>query len=330
MVTTDGQNGEQVLAQIGDGSVVPIPSRSPLVVVAAVETPAPEKPDVDATKAAEQNVLVAEAQTETSAKSNELALVAPQPSPNPRINEAPLAADKPVAEQPTIVTASARATQKQASSELRKPGLLARLFKRPKVNVGARDDRSSPILKSSRTASRSNRIAYRKSRATMMAMPGVKSNDAIFGIKRQSVRMEVGKNVRLASAAGMLSRLSPNALKTQHSGVNVDCIRPEVLRLISIIERRYRKKAVVTSGYRSPSRNRKAGGARNSMHIYCKAVDIQVEGVSKWDLAKFMRTIPGRGGVGTYCRTKSVHIDIGPKRDWHHSCRRKSKRRRKA
>ena len=158
-------------------------------------------------------------------------------------------------------------------------------------------------------------------------MPGVRRNSLIFEIGKN--RKNRGADVKVASVAG-LSRLSVSGLKTQHSGVNVDCIRPGVLRIIEIVGKKYGKTPVVTSGYRSPSRNRRAGGARNSMHIYCKAVDIQVEGISKWDLAKFMRTIPGRGGVGTYCRTRSVHLDIGPKRDWHYSCRRKSKRRRKA
>ena len=34
----------------------------------------------------------------------------------------------------------------------------------------------------------------------------------------------------------------------------------------------------------------------------------------------------GRGGVGTYCHTNSVHIDIGKKRDWNWRCRRKRRR----
>ncbi|MBN8479834.1 MAG: YcbK family protein, partial [Burkholderiales bacterium] len=76
------------------------------------------------------------------------------------------------------------------------------------------------------------------------------------------------------------------------------------------------KAMVVTSGYRNPERNRRARGAKNSLHMYCAAADVQVPGVSKWELAKFVRSMPGRGGVGTYCHTESVHIDVGPERDW--------------
>ena len=85
-------------------------------------------------------------------------------------------------------------------------------------------------------------------------------------------------------------------------------------------------KAIVTSGFRSRAYNRLIRGARNSMHIQCKAADIQVQGVSKARLARYLRSLPGRGGVGTYCHTKSVHLDIGKKRDWNRRCRRRRAR----
>jgi len=143
---------------------------------------------------------------------------------------------------------------------------------------------------------------------------------------RASSRISTATQV---ASVGSFGKLSPNGLRLQHSKVQVACLKPGVLRILKQVERRYGKKPIITSGYRSPKGNRRAGGARNSQHIFCKAVDIQVEGVSKWKLAKYIRTIPGRGGVGTYCRTKSVHFDIGSKRDWHHPCRKSSKRKRK-
>jgi uncharacterized protein YcbK (DUF882 family) len=166
--------------------------------------------------------------------------------------------------------------------------------------------------------------------ASGSALPGVKSNSEIFGIKNEgsASSKSKSKNTQVASV-GSLGRLSPKGLRLQHSKVQVACLKPGVLRILKMVERRYGKKPIITSGYRSPKGNRRAGGARNSQHIFCKAVDIQVPGVSKWQVAKYIRTIPGRGGVGTYCRTKSVHFDIGSKRDWHHPCRKSSKRKRK-
>ena len=101
------------------------------------------------------------------------------------------------------------------------------------------------------------------------------------------------------------------------------CFKPELVRLLQRVRKHYRQDIIVTSGYRSPKNNRRAGGARGSRHTTCEAADIQVPGISKWQLAKYLRTMQGRGGVGTYCHTKSVHIDVGSKRDWNWRCRRR-------
>ncbi len=128
--------------------------------------------------------------------------------------------------------------------------------------------------------------------------------------------------VQLASAAG-LARLAPNGLIKQHDGVDVACLKPALVRVLKQVEHHYGRNVVITSGYRSPSRNKKARGAENSLHMYCSAADIQIEGVTKWELASYLRSMSGRGGVGTYCYTQSVHIDIGPQRDWNWRCRRR-------
>ncbi len=60
------------------------------------------------------------------------------------------------------------------------------------------------------------------------------------------------------------------------------------------------------------------------MHKSCEAADIQIDGVSKWDIAQYIRSLPNRGGVGTYCHTDSVHLDTGNARDWNWGCGRKS------
>lgn len=131
--------------------------------------------------------------------------------------------------------------------------------------------------------------------------------------------------MKLASLSGM-ARLGPNGLWTQTDEVQVSCLRPQLVSMLKMVEQRYNRPVVVTSGFRDPRHNRVAGGARHSLHTLCAAADIQVEGVSKWELADFLRSIPGRGGVGTYCHTQSVHVDIGSQRDWNWRCRRSSRR----
>lgn len=129
------------------------------------------------------------------------------------------------------------------------------------------------------------------------------------------------------AALPSMTRIAPNGIYVQTDKVDVDCLRPELVSMIRMVEDHYKRPAIVTSGFRDPRRNRRAGGVRHSLHTMCAAADIQVQGVSKWQLADFLRSLPGRGGVGTYCHTESVHIDIGGERDWNWRCRRKKRMR---
>lgn len=125
--------------------------------------------------------------------------------------------------------------------------------------------------------------------------------------------------VQMASLSG-LARLAPSGLLLQTETVETGCFKPQLLNILKSVERHFGKKVLVTSGRRSLSHNIKVGGRPQSRHLTCEAADIQVAGVSKWDVATFLRASEGRGGVGTYCHTQSVHIDIGPRRDWNWAC----------
>jgi len=98
-------------------------------------------------------------------------------------------------------------------------------------------------------------------------------------------------------------------------------LHPQVRRTLAAVERKFGRPVQVTSGCRSRQANRKAGGARRSLHLDCKAADFKVAGVSKARLVRFVSSLPDRGGVGTYCRNSIVHVDAGPVRNWHQRCR---------
>ena len=162
------------------------------------------------------------------------------------------------------------------------------------------------------------------------ALPGVRPGDQLFDIRLGSdlnddsdvdVYEQADGSYQVAAAG--LARLAPNGLLKQRENVDVSCFKPQLVRTLKTIERHFGKRVVVTSGYRSPEHNRRVRGARRSQHMNCAAADILVEGVSKWEIARFARSLPGRGGVGTYCHTNAVHVDVGPERDWNWRCRRK-------
>jgi uncharacterized protein YcbK (DUF882 family) len=91
------------------------------------------------------------------------------------------------------------------------------------------------------------------------------------------------------------------------------CERAEVLR------RAIGGPLIVVSGYRSPSYNRRIGGATRSQHMTASALDLVSRTMSAAKLrAIYLELIKGGkvldGGVGTY--PGFLHIDIGPARRW--------------
>lgn len=114
-----------------------------------------------------------------------------------------------------------------------------------------------------------------------------------------------------------------NGLLLAHSAINVSCVKPNLLGMVRRAESHFGKKVVVTSGYRSPSHNKRVRGARFSQHLYCNALDLYMPGVTRDDLARYFFSQPDRGGIGLYCHTRSIHIDTGRKRQWRWSCRKR-------
>ncbi|WP_297321993.1 D-Ala-D-Ala carboxypeptidase family metallohydrolase [uncultured Bartonella sp.] len=159
------------------------------------------------------------------------------------------------------------------------------------------------------------------------ALPGVRPNGGIVIKHRTSLYDDTdidaneidSPSLYTLASVSLYGRSLPNGLKIARKDVEVSCLKPQLVTILKTIERRFNKPVIITSGYRSPTYNQKVNGAKRSMHMSCAAADIQVPETNKWDVAKFVRALPNRGGVGTYCH-QSIHVDIGPKRDWNWSC----------
>ncbi len=199
---------------------------------------------------------------------------------------------------------------------------------RPLVARPAPSQQAEPLLNLASIDPR-QAIEPARPRAANGDLPGVRSFDSLFEISRADGLVdnsdvdvhETAGSYQVASLAPGMGRLAPNGLRTQTSGVDVNCLNPSLVRTLKGLESHFRSQVIVTSGYRSPEHNRRVRGAQNSFHMRCAAADIQVVGVDKMRLANYLRALPGRGGVGTYCHTHSVHVDTGPRRDWNWRCR---------
>lgn len=80
----------------------------------------------------------------------------------------------------------------------------------------------------------------------------------------------------------------------------------------------WRQPIVITSGYRTAKTNAalsKEGAAKNSMHLYGKAVDLFVPGIPPEHIATLGRYLK-QGGVGFYPSRGFTHLDTGKLRAW--------------
>lgn len=274
--------------------------------------PAPERfgDRPSATDIAGASAVAADAARAPDIAQAAVPIPAPAPAPTSATEPAVVAAPTAAAvEQPTVQLAAVAPPQKQS-------GFFSKLFaSNPKPPKAVPNTAKAPAER--------RQISLSPRSGNAAPLPGVNtSSRKLFGIGDGEGEDDENGYIEVASAAG-LARLAPNGLRTQTEKVDVACLKPKLVRMLKSVEKHYGRPVVVTSGYRSPNYNRRVGGASGSKHTTCEAADIQIDGVTKWQLAKYLRSRPDRGGVGTYCHTESVHVDIGSSRDWNWRCRRR-------
>ena len=116
-----------------------------------------------------------------------------------------------------------------------------------------------------------------------------------------------------------------NKIVTTSPSRKLNGLKPRLLRLLVQVHLHFNKPLHIVSGCRNKGYNRRIGGARRSQHLHCNAVDFHIPGVSKRKLTAYLKRMLGRGGVGVYCRSSYVHLDIGPRRQWYWPCRKRKK-----
>ena len=86
-------------------------------------------------------------------------------------------------------------------------------------------------------------------------------------------------------------------------------IDSELVNVLQKIRTHFGKSVTITSAYRTPGRNKAVGGETYSQHLYGRAADIKVKGVSPAKVAAYAETLlKNRGGIGVY--NSFTHIDV--------------------
>jgi len=92
-----------------------------------------------------------------------------------------------------------------------------------------------------------------------------------------------------------------------------NCIPGNLRNVVASIAERFGPVSV-ESTHRNSWRNRRAGGARHSLHLSCRAVDFRVHARARGVMA-YLRGHPQVGGLKIY-RNGIIHIDNGERRSW--------------
>lgn len=86
-------------------------------------------------------------------------------------------------------------------------------------------------------------------------------------------------------------------------------IDSDLVNVLQKIRTYFGKSVTITSAYRTPSRNKAVGGEAYSQHLYGKAADIKVNGVTPKKVAAYAETLlKNKGGIGIY--STFTHIDV--------------------
>lgn len=96
-------------------------------------------------------------------------------------------------------------------------------------------------------------------------------------------------------------------------GTDTIFIDSDLVELLQKIRDHFGKPVIINSGYRTEPYNKKVGGANQSQHLYGRAVDIKINGVTPKEVAEFAETlIRNVGGIGIY--STFTHIDVRAKK----------------
>ena len=86
-------------------------------------------------------------------------------------------------------------------------------------------------------------------------------------------------------------------------------IDTELVTVLQKVRAHFGKSVTITSAYRTPTKNKACGGSTYSQHLYGRAADVKISGVSPKKVAAYAETLlKNKGGIGIYATF--THIDV--------------------
>jgi hypothetical protein len=112
--------------------------------------------------------------------------------------------------------------------------------------------------------------------------------------------------------SGFASLVSQGEIKLRATAPT-NCLPGNLLTVVAAVADKFGPVSV-ESTHRSKGRNWRAGGARHSLHLSCRAIDFRVRARARGVMA-YLSSRPEVGGIKMY-RNGIIHIDNGERRSW--------------
>ncbi|WP_243371035.1 YcbK family protein [Microvirga solisilvae] len=137
------------------------------------------------------------------------------------------------------------------------------------------------------------------------------SNDRITDPASTGSLPDAG-NLGSRTLSGFASLVAKGTITLRESAPT-NCLPGDLREVVADVASKFGPVSV-ESTHRSSSRNWRAGGARHSLHLSCRAMDFRVRARARGVLA-YLRARPEVGGLKIY-RNGIIHIDNGERRSW--------------
>jgi hypothetical protein len=112
--------------------------------------------------------------------------------------------------------------------------------------------------------------------------------------------------------SGFSSLVSQGTI-TLRASAPTNCVPGNLREVVAAVAAKFGPVSV-ESTHRNRSRNWRAGGARQSLHLSCRAIDFRVRTRTRGVMA-YLRSRPEVGGLKIY-GNGIIHIDNGERRSW--------------
>lgn len=142
--------------------------------------------------------------------------------------------------------------------------------------------------------------------------------DQRFALMRDAAELDVETTGSIGAAAaaptlgGFRAKVDAGTIWVRDSAPT-RCLPGDLRRVVAEVATHFGEVRIMST-HRSPAHNRRAGGARRSLHLECRAIDFRVASRAG-EVMAFLREHPAVGGLKRY-RNGIIHIDNGEPRRW--------------